>query len=468
MKFKLTLLSVFIFLCLTTNGLSQEQVGNTIIAIADNDGTGDTVAISDDGNRIIIGIDQQEVNTLTTAGVAKIYEINANVFQQLGQTLEGEMIDQQFGHSVEISSSGNRIAVGGRIGAKIYDLVANTWQQVGSLITVPNLPSNGRIDMIEFSQDGNTVAISGSITDTKVGVFEFLGNDWVQKGDFFSGNSRTNFGLTMSGNRIAIEQLNGAGLGSVLAFDFVNGNWQQIGGALEPPTGYRVTEGIDISGNGARIVFGLDNTDNSGNGAIAIFDFSNGDWFLQNDLIFTSFESRFGQSLRLNGDGNRFIFGTAEDGNIQELSYAVLYSFENNQWMQKGNQLINQSGDETANGQVDITFDGNNIVMGGNRIETDDPRGFVKSFNYSGLLSTNEFQRTEVITVYPNPTSDILNINYNFTNELNYKIFNLNGGEFLNGKAENKQIDLKNLSTGIYFLTLVFKNHQETVKIIKK
>ena len=468
MKAKIILIKLFIicFSSYHTIAISQTQIGNTILAAVDNDGTGDTVAISDDGNRIVVGIDKREVNNMATAGVAIVYELNNGQWQQLGQTLEGEMADQQFGHTVEMASNGNRIAVGGREGLKVYDFMANNWQQVGQLITFPNLPSNGRILNMEFSLDGNTIAISANLGDQSVGVLELQGTDWILKGDYFSGNFGNVFGLSDSGDRLVIEHFDPSELWSLKVFDFSNGTWQQTGNTIQPNNGYRVSEGFDISGNGNRIVCGWDNEDGSGNGAIAIFDFSNNDWILQNDFIFTTFFSRFGQTLQLSQDGNEFIFATAEDGANQEFSYAAFYSFENNQWIQKGDQIINQSSDETAQGHADITSDGTKTLIGGNRIEINNPKGFTKAFDYSAILNITNFITSTEITVYPNPSYNILYLSYQHKNELDYQIFDLNGKIVGSGIA-NKSIDITDLNSGVYFLNLFNNNFQDTIKFIK-
>jgi hypothetical protein len=72
----------------------------------------------------------------------------------------------------------------------------------------------------------------------------------------------------------------------------------------------------------------------------------------------------------------------------------------------------------------------------------------------------------ENISIYPNPTKDILNFN-GFPNELSVSIFDALGKNVGNKTlGENDSIDVSNLSSGIYLIR--FKNSNSTFKFIKE
>ncbi len=84
--------------------------------------------------------------------------------------------------------------------------------------------------------------------------------------------------------------------------------------------------------------------------------------------------------------------------------------------------------------------------------------------------SVQENQLTNIVlSIYPNPTNDIIHINTStsLTNE-SYSIVNTLGQTILNGKIENESstIDVQTLQAGIYFLQLGNKQTQ-SYKIIK-
>ena len=86
-------------------------------------------------------------------------------------------------------------------------------------------------------------------------------------------------------------------------------------------------------------------------------------------------------------------------------------------------------------------------------------------------LGTENIQ-IENISIYPNPISNILNVNVGSSSGLNYSIFNITGQIIFNGKftSSNNRVDFSNLSKGVYFLQVLDKqlNKQNTYKLIKK
>ena len=76
----------------------------------------------------------------------------------------------------------------------------------------------------------------------------------------------------------------------------------------------------------------------------------------------------------------------------------------------------------------------------------------IKRANFS-KLSTNEVE-IESFNIYPNPTSDAINIS-GLRLEQEYKIYNMLGVEISNGKVIDKdQINVSNFSSGTYVLQL--------------
>ena len=76
--------------------------------------------------------------------------------------------------------------------------------------------------------------------------------------------------------------------------------------------------------------------------------------------------------------------------------------------------------------------------------------------------STNDYSNS--ITIYPNPTSSIINIEQDFTTA---KVYDISGRELL--KSTSKTIDLSELPSNIYLLRLYDNNNRVlgTGKIIK-
>ncbi|MPS73460.1 MAG: T9SS type A sorting domain-containing protein [Chryseobacterium sp.] len=72
----------------------------------------------------------------------------------------------------------------------------------------------------------------------------------------------------------------------------------------------------------------------------------------------------------------------------------------------------------------------------------------------------------EKLKVFPNPVKDKLNIDTNDDKEYFFQIYNMSGQLVKEGRFDNKQTDVSNLSTGIYLLRI--NNSESVIKIIKQ
>lgn len=80
-------------------------------------------------------------------------------------------------------------------------------------------------------------------------------------------------------------------------------------------------------------------------------------------------------------------------------------------------------------------------------------------------LSTNDNISIEKIKIFPNPSSNFIEIT-GLTTKNSYEIYNTLGKEVKKGiVSENEKIDIQNLTNGIYFLKL---ENKKTIKFIKE
>ena len=79
-------------------------------------------------------------------------------------------------------------------------------------------------------------------------------------------------------------------------------------------------------------------------------------------------------------------------------------------------------------------------------------------------LSVNDLNLIKNVSLYPNPSSEFIQISGLNKIEI-YKIYDVLGAEVLKGEiSENKKIDIKNLRQGVYFLKFEKGN---TFKFVK-
>ena len=93
--------------------------------------------------------------------------------------------------------------------------------------------------------------------------------------------------------------------------------------------------------------------------------------------------------------------------------------------------------------------------------------GYSYTWGAAARMSSDDNPKTNLV-VYPNPVSDILQMSSESTIDT-YKIMNIQGAELKEGKPIENTIDVSNLSSGLYFLQVKFRNGYEQIqRIVKK
>ncbi|WP_415328312.1 GEVED domain-containing protein [Chryseobacterium sp. MMS23-Vi53] len=81
-------------------------------------------------------------------------------------------------------------------------------------------------------------------------------------------------------------------------------------------------------------------------------------------------------------------------------------------------------------------------------------------------LSVNELNKNKEGSIYPNPTSDILNISGISGNE--FEIYNSVGQKVMQGKISDEKVNVHDLTKGVYFIQIKEKNNVTRLKFIKE
>ena len=87
------------------------QLGQSIDGTSSGDGSGVSVAISEDGSIVAIGADSNNGIGFSSSGYVRVFENQAGTWNQLGQTLEGNGGFDQFGYTISLSDNGNFLAI---------------------------------------------------------------------------------------------------------------------------------------------------------------------------------------------------------------------------------------------------------------------------------------------------------------------------------------------------------------------
>jgi len=190
------------------------QNGQDLIGPDGSSRFGGVIGFSSDGTRISIAARG------FMGGITQVYEYKRNVWNQLGETF----VDSR-GIDIALSSDGNRIVIGSHL-VKVYENRENAWTQVGPTVT----RGIGVGRRVAISSDGSRVAVSEFESRGNVQIYEFAGNVWTQVGQNLirvgNGSHYARIALSSDGTRIAI------GGDVLRLYDFTGDAWRQIGQGL--------------------------------------------------------------------------------------------------------------------------------------------------------------------------------------------------------------------------------------------
>ena len=151
------------------------------------------------------------------------------------------------------------------------------------------------------------------------------------------------------------------------------------------------------------------------------------------------------------------------DQTLENLSATLVYNYED----------ADMNG-ITHNAKMVVDHDGGNTMEYEDSDDLDyqvtsqfqDPTTFAIVTAGDATLSVETLDGEMSISVFPNPTSSILNIN--FDGDLNLSIFNMLGQQVL--ETNSKQIDISGSETGTYILIVqnLESNNSTNFKIIKE
>lgn len=138
--------------------------------------------------------------------------------------------------------------------------------------------------------------------------------------------------------------------------------------------------------------------------------------------------------------------------------------------------VLGSSGHSLSNGSHTINFTVGEPIVGMIQNDVTIQQGFWTQLFSDETLSVSTFTNENPISIFPNPVVNHLNFHFKDIGTVNYKValFDISGKKVLQAKLQsqnqNSQLDISQLSNGMYVLTLESDdtNYQKTFKIIKK
>ena len=274
------------------NGSSWNKIGQDIDGEAAGDESGISVSLNSDGHIVAIGAPNNNDGNGNYSGHVRIYKYDktGDAWNKIGQDIDGEAADDWSGYSVSLSSDGYTIAIGvpqnpefidvnksGHV--RVYQWNGTLWNQIGQ--TIDGESANDKSGFsVSLSYDGTIVAIGAHTNDGNgtnsghVRVYKWNGSSWNQIGPDMDGEAEYNLsGATVSlssdGSIVAIgapinNDGNGFLSGHVRVYKFINDIWTKIGQDIDGEAGDFSGRSVSLSSDGSIVAIGAPFNDDNG------------------------------------------------------------------------------------------------------------------------------------------------------------------------------------------------------------
>jgi hypothetical protein len=376
-------------------------------------------ATSDGGELVIIDLgglntDVLGIYTITysstdefslTNSVTRLYGVYASFFQQMGQNIYGEAVNDSSGWSVSLSSDGTRVAIGAYANdgngnssghTRIYEWNSgtSTWTQMGQ--DIDGEASNDRSGWsVSLSSDGTRVAIGAIYNDgngttdsghTRIYEWNSGTSTWTQMGQDIDGeaaydSSGWSVSLSSDGTRVAIGAIYNDGNGTtdsghtrIYEWNSGTSTWTQMGQDIDGEAAVNESgNSVSLSSDGTRVAIG--SRLNNGNGTAdsghtRIYEWNSGTstWTqMGQDIDGEAAYDRSGWSVSLSSDGTRVAIGAyANDGNGIESGHTRIYEWNSgtSTWTQMGQDIDGEAVRDRSGISVSLSSDGTRVAIG--------------------------------------------------------------------------------------------------------
>jgi hypothetical protein len=373
---------------------SWDRVGSSIYGTVEYGRAGTTVSLSDNGLRLVVGIPGADSYT-TFGGEVRVYDWAGNSWEQIGQTLASEANEDRFGSSVSISADGSRVAIGASRGdgsipdvghVRIYELSDSSWVQVGQDIDGEAAQDQFGTS-VSISGDGQTVAIGAPNKDGDgesffasggVKVYSLSDSVWVQIGADIIGNGPmdslgSSVSISADGSRLVVGAPSGdvgveaiTRAGYVRVFDWNGSSWVQVGVDISGDAEYAsLGRSVSISSDGTRIAVGRSNFNSGPLGATDIYEWSGSSWVQLGQSILGEYAyDGSGGSVSISGDGSTVAIGSASNNDGGDFAgSARIYRWDGLLWSQLAADIDGEPYDYSGT-SVSISENGSRIAVG--------------------------------------------------------------------------------------------------------
>lgn len=484
---------------MTTNCNSFIRVESEMYGETNNDNYGTDVALSGNGEIMAVGTPLDDTNGYSSGSVS-IYKRNGITWEQLGNTLNGDASYDYSGSAVSLSYDGNVLAIGAKYNdsngsnsgqVKVFEYSGGSWNQLGSDL-IGWSASDYFGEDLALSPNGKQLIVGASANDkggTNAGmavVYGWNGSSWLQEGDAIYGeNTYDKFGtaVDISGvNTIVVgapyNDNGGTNSGSVSTYALQGNKWQLLDYPISGTGNYdQFGRAVAISDNGYFIVAGSWANDNgayNGGNAIA-YQWSGSSWNQHGASIDGTYNNgRLGAAVSINEDGDKVVVGAFRS---QSTGKVIFCDYSNGSWIPRAAGTFGNANNDQYGYAVAMCNSGKRIAIGARYNDfKGGGTGLVRTYFIDNCTAPKSLHTEELsenasmmeekvntasnINVYPNPATTHINIDVAelFEGEIiQLEVYNAVGKLVLIQSASNSpntpmQMDVSQLKAGLYMV----------------
>ena len=370
--------------------LAVSQMGTNLLGRSTGRYVGMGTALNDAGTIVAVGCPADG----NFRGSVRIYQWSGTTWTQLGQDILATADDTRLGSALSLSSTGFTIAINGqqRGLVRVFQYANSTWTQLGSDIV-------GVGSSVSISSDGLTVAsgnpgayINGGENTGRTRIFKYINSAWTQLGQDINGEAAVNYSgisvaLSADGTIVVIgaNYNDGAGpnglirymCGHARIYKYANSTWTQLGQDIDGEYNYDMSGwSVDISADGTIVAIGAPR--NSPSGQARVYKYANSTWTQLGQDI----EGRgVGDTIALSADGYTVAIGSQYAAGLSGQSNqgcAVVYKYNGTTWSMVGSYIEGDVAGDQFGFSLALNADGT-ILSGGAPYNNSDT-GYVKVY----------------------------------------------------------------------------------------
>ena len=470
---KLILICFLTAVTLPTNAQSWVPTGTVLNGESNQDALGTAVSMNLDGTIMAVGVPLSN-----STGIVQVYMFEDDNWTPMGNPIGGAIAGERFGSSTSISADGQTLIVGAYNNsaghAYVFEWSGVDWAQKGSTLSGENSDDFFGLG-VDINADGTVIVVGAPLNDTNefnagfVGVYEWNGSDWSQRGANLEGvEEYEEFGQTVAmsadGNSIVIGSPFSFSVyrpGITRIYEWSGSTWIQKGVDIigEGNTDHSGTS-IDMTGSGETIAIGSSNNSHSTTfnaGHVRVFDWSGSAWTQRGDDIDgdASYDNS-SDGLSMSDDGNTIASGApSNDGNGDKSGQVKIYKWDGSGWTQSGADIYGTASGNELGSAVALNGDGTMMCVGAPKF--DSQKGQLLTYALSESSAVYSVNKSISIEAFPNPTDGLLQIQLDGLNEMiSIVIYNSMGQQAASYRFESTDrftIEMPELA-GFYFLEM--------------